>query len=141
MWTNLLFGTVAILIIEILMIRSFFMAVKRTIPLSYVVASFVFFSVEVFCRQFVKKLDYLSTIGQLDNLELEITVRIRRIFGDRRMHEMDVITLYGFFILSALIFALIFYKNRPLHFDFLNAAGLSFLLGPLLYLFRLFWWG
>ncbi len=141
MWTNLLFGTVAILIIESLIIRSFFMAVKRTIPRIYVVFAFAFFSVEVLYRQSVKRLDYLSVIGQLDNLELEMAVRVRSIFGNSLMNEVDLITLYGFFILSALMFALIFYKNRPLHIDFLNAAGISFLLGPILYLFRFFWWG
>ena len=92
------------------------MAVKRTIPRIYVILAFAFFSVEVLYRQSVKRLDYLSVIGQLDNLELERAVRIRSMF------------------------ALIFYKNRPLHIDFLNAAGISFLLGPILYLFRFFWW-
>lgn len=97
MWTNLLFGTLAILIIESLIIRSFFMAVKRTIPRIYVVLAFAFLSVEVLYRQSVKRLDYLSVIGQLDNLELERAVRIRSIFGNSLMSEVDLITLYGFF--------------------------------------------
>lgn len=145
MWTSLIIGTLIVLTLEFVLIRSFFMAVKRTIPRIYIVFAFVFFTTEVLYELIQKLLNYQERIEQInsgityEHSLNEATTNFGRMLRQTVEHEMNVLTIYLLLIGGTLLFSGIFYRNKQLRTDLLNSAGLSLILAPTLYLLRFFW--
>ncbi|WP_416866768.1 MAG: hypothetical protein ACMVP2_03735 [Imperialibacter sp.] len=145
MWTGLIIGTTVVLAIEFVLIRSFFMAVKRIIPRIYVLLPFVLYTVDVVLLLVERELEYKNKIALMNAGKFQLPDFGERIsnFGialnDKVLHEVNLLTLYLCFILTALISAGLYYRNEEIRTDLLNSVGLSMILGPTLYLLRLLW--
>lgn len=145
MWTSLIIGTLFVLTLEFVLIRSFFMVVKRTIPRIYVVFAFAYYTTEVLYRLILKKLNYQERIEQINagntyepNFN-KATTNFGRILQQTVEQELNVLAIYFLLIVGTLVFAGLLYQNKPLRTDLLNSAGLSLILGPTLYLLTFFW--
>ena len=143
-------GVIFVVLIEVLFLDQLFKAIKRTIPRLYVLLPFVYFTVAGILYKYDKRLARIDLIEKMNDGTYVDETADYNVIGNflysitqmtsgaasRLSYEITLIGIYLMITTTALIAALICFRNKPLRIDFLNSFALSLVFGVGCFLFR-----